>query len=370
MIHRIIQLVALPLSLLALDAHLANAQISSPVREVKRIQADQVEIRSGPSDQFPPTGLLNRDAYVSIKRSDGSYLEIDPPPGSFSWIPKAVVTPKGTPQNGKQLFIVTGDSESDPDVPVHPGSPNVDGPLQIRPKLSVKRGTIGYIRGAAVKPKWDNRQWYPIDPLPGESRFIPVAALQRSTAGYGQFTSAKPGLNLGQTPAQMLADAEQAERSGDIDNAILLYEQLAAKLSVSEPERANYCATKVFELRRKPRTSASFASRKNDGTTTSGSAPNTSQGGIAGAATSAQNSGGLRSTGLGWLRATGFTIDNRPAFALVDQNGRIMFYATAEPGVNLIGYANHWVDLFGTIEPRGDVRGGEYIKVSRISLVR
>ena len=57
-------------------------------------------------------------------------------------------------------------------------------------------------------------------------------------------------------------------------------------------------------------------------------------------------------------------------FTLIDANRRILYYVTGEPGVSLSPYLERWVELFGVTEVRGDVRGADYMRVSRVSLVK
>ena len=89
-----------------------------------------------------------------------------------------------------------------------------------------------------------------------------------------------------------------------------------------------------------------------------------------GTANPTANANTLRSSGVGWLRRTGFQIDNKPSYALINSNRQIMYYVTAEPGVNLAPYTERWVELFGAVEVRGDVRGADYMRVSRVNVAR
>src|SRR5262245_23468083 len=163
---------------LIITLSLTNALPAQPRPQF--IKWPEIEVRSGPTKEFDATGVLRKNAQVMVKKAANGqeFVEILPPQGSVSWIPKAVVTKMGEPANGRQNFRVTGNA-SDPPVPIVPGGSNMAaGPLPKAQKLDVPRGTQGYIRGAPVRPSWDDREWYPIDPLPGESRFIPAKALE------------------------------------------------------------------------------------------------------------------------------------------------------------------------------------------------
>ncbi|MDG1897267.1 MAG: hypothetical protein P8J37_20415 [Fuerstiella sp.] len=53
-----------------------------------RIVVEQTYVRSGGGEAFYPTAQLRRDATVTVRRHDpGGWYMIDPPKGSFSWIP-------------------------------------------------------------------------------------------------------------------------------------------------------------------------------------------------------------------------------------------------------------------------------------------
>ena len=53
-----------------------------------RVVVEQTYVRSGGGEAFYPTAELRRDATVTVRRHDpGGWYMIDPPKGSFSWIP-------------------------------------------------------------------------------------------------------------------------------------------------------------------------------------------------------------------------------------------------------------------------------------------
>ena len=53
-----------------------------------RIIVEQTYVRSGGGEAFYPTAQLHRDVTVTVRRHDpGGWYMIDPPKGSFSWIP-------------------------------------------------------------------------------------------------------------------------------------------------------------------------------------------------------------------------------------------------------------------------------------------
>lgn len=369
----------------------AFAQAPTKLRS-ETIRVPEAEVRAGPSSQYPATGVLHRGAQIWIKGdATNDFLEIAPPPGSVSWIPRAVIEPFGPMSGARQAFRVVGE-RSDGKVPVLPGSIETNGPLEVMDRrLDIERGTQGYLIGRSIKPTWDTREWFPILPLPGESRFISKSAITEPSAGSPQLTaSAKMPAMESSSMARLSGDqlykqAEQAEHDGNIDLAIQLYNRVTRQESARNFDLANRAATKVFELSRNgPVRNAPGTLVSRSGTSTSASSPAAggpsspplpggspnAQPARLGTANPTANANTLRSSGVGWLRRTGFQIDNKPSYALINSNRQIMYYVTAEPGVNLAPYTERWVELFGAVEVRGDVRGADYMRVSRVNVAR
>ncbi|MCX7700496.1 MAG: hypothetical protein N2039_06430 [Gemmataceae bacterium] len=367
-------------------------QAQSPGIRIETIRADEVEVRCEPGSKTPVTSILRKGARVYVRgqvgSGEGTYLQILPPPGSVSWVPAAVVTKMGAPVRGRQAFRIDGDS-ADGEVPIHAGGTSLDdGPL---PQLSLKvpRGTQGFIRGNPVAASWgDRKKWYPIDPLPGEVRYIPASALQESNPA--DIAARKRGSVTGQltsTPARdgttLFRQARQADAEGRIDEAIELYQQAARELSVSDDAAANFCATRVYELRqRRNLGNASLTSRpQNSSPTDPRPAPRRGSteftpppfgGGNDFTPPPTRNAlpAGWRASGPGLLRRAPFQIDQRATYALLDRQRNLMYYVTAEPGLNLEPFVERWVDLHGTVENREDVRGAPHLRVAHVFLLR
>ena len=74
-----------------LTAQFAAAQIKSFPYDAK-VVVDEVFVRSGAGDSYYPTQKLPRETVVTVHRHDpGGWYMIDPPQGSFSWIPERFV---------------------------------------------------------------------------------------------------------------------------------------------------------------------------------------------------------------------------------------------------------------------------------------
>ncbi len=74
-----------------LSTQFATAQIKSFPYDAK-VVVDEVFVRSGAGDSYYPTQKLPRETVVTVHRHDpGGWYMIDPPKGSFSWIPERYV---------------------------------------------------------------------------------------------------------------------------------------------------------------------------------------------------------------------------------------------------------------------------------------
>ncbi len=74
-----------------LAAQCVTAQIKTFPYEAK-VVVDEVFVRSGAGDSYYPTQKLPRETVVTVHRHDpGGWYMIDPPQGSFSWIPERFV---------------------------------------------------------------------------------------------------------------------------------------------------------------------------------------------------------------------------------------------------------------------------------------
>ncbi len=57
-----------------------------------KVAVDELFVRSGGGDSWLPTQRLTRDAVVTVHRHDpGGWYMIEPPEGSFSWIPERFI---------------------------------------------------------------------------------------------------------------------------------------------------------------------------------------------------------------------------------------------------------------------------------------
>jgi hypothetical protein len=72
-----------------------------------------------------------------------------------------------------------------------------------------------------------------------------------------------------------------------------------------------------------------------------------------------------QSSGVAKLLRSGYMIDGRKAYRMVDKYDRLLMYVTAGPNVDLEPYVFRSVDLLGTLSYRGDYRAN-YMVVDTI----
>jgi len=127
-----------------------------------RIIGHEVYVRSGPGEDFYPTGKLREGAEVEVYRHDpGDWLAIRPPKGSFSWVSGRHLKPG---RDG--LAEVTGDR-----VAARVGSELSD--LRDVIEVRLERGETVEVLGTKQVGTGDAAvTWYKIAPPSGEFRWV------------------------------------------------------------------------------------------------------------------------------------------------------------------------------------------------------
>lgn len=133
------------------------------------IVVPKVEVRSGPSQKFYATSELyqnDRIIVVGECKDQPGWLEIKPPPGSFSWIDA-----KHVKQANPHIGVVQVES-----APVLVGSSL----LNRKPDVEKAPGfAAGYLVTVVDKPLvTDGVTWLPIQPHPKEVRYVPAEAVR------------------------------------------------------------------------------------------------------------------------------------------------------------------------------------------------
>jgi len=358
----------------------------------------EVLLRAGPSDKFPDTGTLPRGTRVVVEAEDAGWLAVTAPPGAVSWVPIAFVdfdTSRPTPQNVMAQAEIT----------LAPGKVGLPQPLQEVRKTKVPEGTILTVIGQKVT--FDNKQWYPVAPPPGDVRYLPKTAVRPDKSDKPVKTSfvvrdtAPPGLpvpagiapDAGGVPRPaaptpepkptvnhpLWAQAEAAERDARFDDAEKLYFQLAR--AMNEPggdhDVANLCYTRIHTLREKKRNAAlgTVAPQPPPAATATitpqpredrptllppvridGAGPVRPQVAQPPAAVLPSASDDRpRWVGPATLVRSSLALDGRRTYAVETSPGVVRMYAVGAPGVDLDRYANRKIDLYGSSHTRKDL---------------
>jgi hypothetical protein len=365
------------------------------------VQVAEVEVRSGPSQKYYPTGRLRRGDRIQVVREEGDFLAILPPPGSFSWINGRFIE---RDEKSKHVARVLGDK-----VPVLIGS-SVSSEKPTVQQVALERGAQVIILG---DPHVDeDGKWWPIQsPAPREVRYIPRSAVQLGPPAVEAVAGASPGstaagaVGSGAPSAAapggvdpLWQQAQQAEQNGDLNRAKELYRQLARQTADHNltilcynrirfleegnrgsappgyqpgvPQVASYNGPPRLTSTPAPVT-AQPASRavshytyQKEPAPAAGQAPPVSYAPPAPAAASVA-APTPQSSGPGRLTRAGFFVDGRQAYVLETSQGRARMYVTGMPGLNLEPYVNRVVELFGPMVYRGDLRTN-YMTASQV----
>jgi hypothetical protein len=367
--------------------------------DIRYVIAPQVEVRAGPSDKLYPTNVLHRGDKVQVMvEGHEGWLAIRPPEGSFSWInrrfldnivphqPNFVVAEKDTPV---EVFI--GSS-------ILPTRPNIVG-------QHLHRGA--QVRTIGPTQTDSQGDWMPIEPPPGEVRYIPAGAVAKApppAAGVWGFVTAASPVNPPSPPPAtapvpapppppnpdtLWRQAQQADRNGQAAEAIRLYNQAGTANLTVNPDRsmAAFARARWLEqANRSPGVPVSALTparpaapivpasevRYSDSPariypiptqaapTVQLAAPSTSvpvaYSPPADPATAAHGVAGSPSSGPGHLRRAGRTVESQRTYVLENARGIPILYVTPQAGLDLEPYVNHNVELFGPISYRPEIR--------------
>ncbi len=320
------------------------------------IFADKVEIRSGPTLKHYATGELHKGERVLVRRDwreQPGWLQINPPPGSFSWIRASCVTVAN-----ERTGIVNKDTA------IIPGSSLVSQKSDVE-TVTVKPGTQVEILS---KPTvMDNESWLQITPPPTDVRYIPAAAVQPAPEAVNVSSSGFP-TQRGGGAGSLLDQANQAMSNGNLALARQLYQQVYQTGDAQQ---------KIFALNRLTTMSApALASTTPAGSSTwqpaapgqqnlmKNTARTTTHYAIAG--TTMTNIQPPQWSKWGYLRRASFDKDGQPVYVLEPPQSRdpasagrdrpAPLYAVTEAGHSqtLANLTGRFVCLYGPITYRSD----------------
>jgi hypothetical protein len=240
---------------------LAESVFAEPPFEDRAVTRE-VDVRSGPSPEFYATSRLRPGDRVQalddkaaeklpVRPSPG-WVAIKPPHGSFSWIQDRFLEHK---EGGVAIVLGT-------DVPVRIGSSVVNDPPRVQ-QVKLQRHTLLVVLGGKGVTDQEGL-WLPIEPPLQEVRYVPADAL-RVNVPVQTVSTAPPAPAVGATPLPTSAvdplwtQAEQAEKDGNIAEAIRLYDLLGQQKAQTDHELALQCYNRSHHLREGYRTSAPSA---------------------------------------------------------------------------------------------------------------
>jgi hypothetical protein len=393
------------LSAALVSATLALAEPATAPQEATLTR--ETEVRSGPSPEFYVTTKLPAGSRVHIvKELEGGWLGIEPPPGSFNWVKDVLIE-----RHGNTAIVLS-------DASLLVGSKEVNKQPSALSTIKVKAGSQVVILDTAMNDA-DGLVWWPIQPPPAELRYIAADAVKASSAVQAATVPLVPPAPTPAAAATATAlnndvlwqQAEQAERAGNYAEAIRLLVQLADQKK-NDQEQWLRVQNRIQFLQLTQRnatpgrptdsfysTPAITVSRVVQGqpvsyaptggwvpqgqthvtptpqyTYTSSSAmvqpvvpmPAPTTFGGYGQAQPA-NVASMQSVGPGRFRRAPFYLDQKPAYALEDDRGNVLTYATASPNVNLDLYVYKTVTLQGSLIYNGHLKRN-YMNVNGVTL--
>jgi hypothetical protein len=360
------------------------------------VSVSEAEVRCKPSkaDLSYPTNLLHKGDRVRVlKEEAGGWLAIEPPAGSFSWINKRFLQPLG-----KDTWLVS--VVDDAMVDVLYGSQIRKEKPSVR-SVTLKRGALVHSIGQALAS--DDGMWLPIQPPPGEMRYIQAEAVRRddlaaASSSGNTLTGASPASQQwnqggsvavppvsysGEPPSASGAArpgqerwlaAQRAEREGRIQEAIELYTRLGQDSANTDHSLSTDCFNRAAYLRQQAASMVARTYAARPTTTDNRLRPVAAGAGAYAAAGYApqnccipcKNEAWVR---IGKLRHSGRSLNYKPTYVLETSQGQLITYVTAQPGVNLEEEVDHFVELGGSMYWWGEIRNN-YMVASRVTRIK
>jgi hypothetical protein len=353
------------------------------------------EVRSGPSDdpKMYATNRLRQGTVVEVVgEREGGWLAIKPPAGSFSWINLILLER----DNDRVWHVVAHDDTS---VPVRIGSELINE----KPTVEGARVARGSIVVAVGKEKVaDDGKWLPIEPPPGELRYIKAEAVTRSQAvaqANAPPQATPPGSWDGQPPATrglppaqptvqgpaplppatnanadpLWTAAQQDEQAGRSAEAEQKYVQLAQKyfnqnhdLAMQFCNRAHFLRERRYAAAAYQPTETRYAGTPGDGRVSP--IPTNASGQQATFHVTScpqQGQAESRSSPPGHLRLAARLVDCKRTYALESSQGQLLMYVAPQQGVDLEPYIDRNVELYGPLVYRMDLRA-QYMLATQV----
>ncbi len=331
------------------------------------IVADEVYVRSGPGQTYYPTDKMKKGEPVEIYRHDpGGWCAIRPPVGSFAW-----VSGKYLKQQGKRLAIVTEENVS-----ARVGSRVCDSRDVIQVRL--RKGEIVEIQESQEIGGGDKPQvWYKIAPPAGEFRWIsakyvsttdPDESLRKNSGrrdsdgpaltgpegkprGRQTLSSEQFRAELNRVDVELSLIVANDPATWRLDDARVLTETLLEQAGTpAERGEVKLLQNKIARFEDIKQRSDQLADLKKDSLRSKRLVAN-----LQNAARQAREkvdseelvAAGGEFDGVGELRTVVPAKMGDPRYALADSAGKIRFYVTPAPGVNLQNYVGQKIGVKG-----------------------
>ncbi len=385
---------------------------AAPILYTAAVKVPEAEVRCKPSTDpkiYATNRLRQGDMVEVVQETEDGWLAIKPPPGSISWVNTRFVK-----RVSAQTWMV--DTEEGNPAPVLLGSRVVN----------AKPTVVGvYIkRGSLVVSAWevmtaDDGSYLPIEPPPGELRYIRAEAVTKNlvpgetpravtaaappalasptavpapdapppSGGFAQPRAIAPTAAIPPAPAApglanepLWNEAQDLERAGRRDEAERAYTRLGQQLATdpAKHDLAMMCFNRAYFLRAPGTGNAAAAESRYGGQGTDSRLrpvagnPYYPQGNCATPCPAPQQSNYAPAVNVpvltsepGTLRRAHCAIDSRLTYMLRSSSGFLLAYVTAEPGVDLEPYLDRTVQVYGPTVYRSDYRA-TYITAQRV----
>jgi len=328
------------------------------------VTGDNVEIRSGPGEDFYPTDKLQKGEKVEVyRRAAEGWCAIRPPQGSFSWI-----SGRALKLQDDNLAEVTQDN-----VAARVGSSlsEVRDVVQVR----MRKGEAVEILDSKDDPVGQSQVWYKIAPPSGEFRWVLEKYLDtQRPSDTGSNTPSADSVSArdsstGRLDAKSSAsnrDPASNEFQADLDRIDLELSMMV----VEEPSAWSFDAMRIraeslldradtAEDRGKARLLLNKIARfedikqRYDTVTAMHEQTAVSNRFLAGLQRTMEKAAAMADPdgqfdGVGQLQQVFSPKLGAPRYALVDEAGNVRYYVTPAPGVNLQNYVGRQVGITGT----------------------
>jgi uncharacterized protein YgiM (DUF1202 family) len=310
--------------------------------------SDGVEVRSGPGLNLYATNKLRYGDKVKIAKSDKNtpgWLAIEPPTGSRSWI-SAVLVKKNSPTAGTVVTDENAPAAVKPASALTDQEPNVE-------SAKVPRGTQIVILGD------EHKGWLPIQPPPGDVRYIPESAVATSSAVQNVATA-----NSGFAPPPGGDMSALSEADATLKKATQLYQQATQS---SDPNLKAQAQSRLQSLQQVQLTQPAGNAANAPKVALGGAVPAQTTSGSTALYSSSNQPSQAAWSKWGTLRKTSIPKDGQYLYRLEDENRVPLTYAVAAPGLELESHVGKFMCLYGSTAYQGDGLRTNYMIVTTVA---